>query len=56
MKRLIAASILLTIVITSYFKTRKSYNMVLDILFRQYNSLPVENRPDWDEYIENFEF
>lgn len=53
---ILCSSIITFIVIRSYFKTRKAYNMVLDILFRQYNALPENEKPDWEEYVNNFEF
>ena len=44
------------VVITAYFKTKKSYNEVLENIYYEYNRLPNEERPDWDEYVKNYKF
>lgn len=44
------------VVITAYFKTKKAYNKVLEQVYEEYNTLPAENKPEWEEYAENYEF
>ena len=44
------------IVINSYFKFKKSYDMVLEVVFSEYNALPDDQKPEWDEFVDNFKF
>ena len=44
------------IVINSYLKTKKSYNLVLEVLFHEYNALPDENKPEWEDFINSYKF
>ena len=53
---LLCSVIMALIVINSYLKTKKSYNLVLEVLFHEYNALPDENKPDWEEFVNNYKF
>lgn len=44
------------IVISAYFKTKKAYNRVLELVYDTYNSLPENEKPEWEEYVKNYEF
>lgn len=44
------------IVIIAYFKTKKAYNEVLENIYYEYNKLPNEEKPDWEEYVKNYKF
>ncbi len=44
------------IVIIAYFKTKKSYNRVLELVYETYNALPENEKPDWEEFVQNYEF
>lgn len=44
------------IVITAYFKTKKAYNRVMEIVYDEYNALPDADKPEWEDYIKNYEF
>ncbi|MBR6509013.1 MAG: hypothetical protein IKT38_00210 [Clostridia bacterium] len=52
----ICSLVMTYIAISSYFKMRKSYNRVLEIIFTEYNKVPFESTPDWDRFVENFKF
>ncbi len=45
-----------SIVINSYLKTKKSYELVLEVLFREYNNLPDDEKPEWEDFITNYKF
>lgn len=44
------------IVVTAYLKTKKAYNRVMEIVYDEYNALPNDDKPEWEEYIKNYEF
>ncbi|MBR5222728.1 MAG: hypothetical protein IKV81_00995 [Clostridia bacterium] len=48
--------IMSVIVINAHLKTKKAYEQVLEIVFREYNALPDENKPDWEEFVNNYKF
>lgn len=44
------------IVITAHFKTKKAYNKVLELVYDTYNSLPENEKPEWEDFVKNYEF
>ena len=52
----VCSVVMAVIVIISYLKTKRSYERVLEIVFREYNALPDENKPEWEEFVDNFKF
>ena len=44
------------IVVTAYFKTKKAYNKVMEIVFEEYNALADNEKPEWEDYIKNYKF
>lgn len=44
------------IVVNAYLKTKKAYNRVMEIVYDEYNALPNDDKPEWEEYIKNYEF
>lgn len=44
------------VVIIAYFKTKKAYNRVLELVYETYNSLPDNEKPQWEEFAQNYEF
>ncbi len=44
------------IVIVAYFRTKMAYNRVLEIVYEEYNALPENEKPEWEEYVKNYEF
>ncbi len=44
------------IVVTAFFKTKKAYNKTLEIVYENYNSLPENEKPDWEEFVSNYQF
>ncbi len=50
------SSIMAYVVVSSYLKTKKHYNRILEIMFEEYNKLPQENKPEWDDFLNNYKF
>ena len=51
------ATIGLTVIIFgAYFKTKKAYNRVMEIVYDEYNALPDNEKPEWEDFIKNYEF
>jgi len=44
------------VVITAYFKTKKAYSKVLEQVYEAYNALPENDKPEWEDYAQNYEF
>ena len=44
------------IVVNAYLKTKKAYIRVMEIVYDEYNALPNDDKPEWEEYIKNYEF
>ncbi|MBO5358277.1 MAG: hypothetical protein J6A78_03045 [Clostridia bacterium] len=44
------------VVITAYFKTKKAYSKVLEQVYEEYNSLPENDKPEWEAFAANYEF
>ncbi len=44
------------IVIVAYFKTKKAYSKVLELVYEAYNGLPENEKPEWEEFAQNYEF
>lgn len=53
---ILCSVIMAWIVINSYLKSKKSYERVLEIVFSEYNALPDENKPEWEDFIKNYKF
>ena len=47
---------MVAVVVSAYFKTKKAYNKTLEIVYEAYNSIPTDERPDWEEYVSNYQF
>ena len=52
----ICAVAMALIVIVAYFRTKKAYNRVLELVYETYNSLSENEKPEWEEYVKNYEF
>ncbi len=52
----LCAVVMALIVITAYFKTKKAYNKVLEQVYEEYNLLPENEKPEWEEFAKNYEF
>ena len=53
---ILCSVIMAVIVINSHLKTKKAYEQVLEIVFREYNALPDDQKPEWEEFVENYKF
>ncbi len=45
---------MMVIVLIGYFKTKKVYNQILEIVYDNYNKIPSDERPDWEEYVNDY--
>ncbi len=52
----ISAAAMSLIVVFAYYRTKKAYNRVTEIIYDEYNSIPDYERPEWEEYLKNYEF
>ena len=52
----VCSVVMAVIVINSHLKTKKAYEQVLEIVFREYNALPDENKPEWEDFINSYKF
>lgn len=44
------------IILTAYFKTKKAYNKILEIIYEEYNLLPENEKPEWEDFASNYQF
>ena len=52
----LCAVAMVLIVVVAYFRTKKAYNRVLELVYDTYNSLPDNEKPEWEEFAKNYEF
>lgn len=52
----VCAVIMASVVVSAYFKTKKAYNRVLEILYDEYNALEDTDKPEWEAFISNYQF
>lgn len=52
----ICTAVMTFIVVSAYFKTKKAYNRVLEILYDEYNLIADADKPDWEDFIANYQF
>ena len=53
---ILCSVIMAVIVINAHLKTKKAYEQVLEIVFREYNALPDKNKPEWEDFINSYKF
>ena len=52
----ICTAVMTFIVVSAYFKTKKAYSRVLEILYDEYNAIEDAEKPDWEDFIANYQF
>ena len=47
---------MVAVVVKAHLKTKKEYKKVLELLYEEYNALPDDSKPDWEEFVQSYEF